>query len=136
MDREFRDRHDIPGRDPESEFEDEGIPDLQEGSPAQDWSEDPQRAPIPRDEPTAVEDFGVTPDEHSTGEPLADRLDREVPDEQAAPAREDPTRPAGRLVAPDEGAHPDEEKDEEATEVGPDAGGYTAEEEAMRVRPE
>ena len=97
MDREFRDPHDVPGRDPESEFEDEGIPDLQEGSPAQDWAEDPQRAPIPRDEPTAVEDFGVTADEHSTGEPLDDRLDREVPDQQAAPARGKVVRNARRV---------------------------------------
>src|SRR5262249_46501743 len=37
---------------------------------------------------------------------------------------------AGRLVAEDEGAHPDEEADLVASDVGPDAGGATAEEAA------
>ncbi len=45
-------------------------------------------------------------------------------------------RPAGRIVAPDEGVREDVEPDEVAEEVGPDAGGYTAEEAAMRVEPE
>jgi hypothetical protein len=43
---------------------------------------------------------------------------------------------AGRIVAPDEGAHPDAEPDQVAGEAGPDMGGYTAEEAAMRVEPE
>jgi hypothetical protein len=62
-------------------------------------------------------------------------------DEPVAPAGEGPpaeeeVRPAGRLVAPDEGTRTDTEKDEVAMEVGPDAGGYTAEEAAVRVEPE
>lgn len=48
----------------------------------------------------------------------------------------DEPRPAGRLVAPDEGTHSDTEPDEIASEVGPDGGGYSAEESAMRVEPE
>src|ERR1700746_2226061 len=40
---------------------------------------------------------------------------------------------AGRLVAEDEGAHPDEEADLVASDVGPDAGGATAEEAAVHV---
>jgi len=40
---------------------------------------------------------------------------------------------AGRLVAEDEGAHPDEEEDLVATDVGIDGGGATAEEAAMHV---
>jgi hypothetical protein len=40
---------------------------------------------------------------------------------------------AGRLVAEDEGAHPDEEEDLVATDVGVDGGGATAEEAAMHV---
>ncbi len=43
---------------------------------------------------------------------------------------------AGRIVAPDEGTRTDAEPDEVAQEVGPDLGGYTAEEAAMRVEPE
>jgi len=40
---------------------------------------------------------------------------------------------AGRLVAEDEGAHPDEEEDLVASDVGIDGGGATAEEAAMHV---
>jgi hypothetical protein len=40
---------------------------------------------------------------------------------------------AGRLVAEDEGAHPDEEEDLVATDVGIDGGAATAEEAAMHV---
>jgi Family of unknown function (DUF5709) len=40
---------------------------------------------------------------------------------------------AGRLVAEDEGAHPDEEPDLVASDVGIDAGGATAEEAAVHV---
>lgn len=57
------------------------------------------------------------------------------PEEPSGQVWDEP-RPAGRLVAPDEGTHPDVEKDEIADEVGPDSGGYSAEEAAMRVEPE
>ena len=40
---------------------------------------------------------------------------------------------AGRLVAEDEGAHPDEEADLVASDVGVDAGGASAEEAAVHV---
>lgn len=40
---------------------------------------------------------------------------------------------SGRLVAPDEGAHEDEEKDVIATDVGIDGGAASAEEAAMHV---
>ena len=185
----------IPEPDPRSRFEDEGIPDLQDGSPEQERAVDPQEAPVPADQPMAIDDFGTTADEQAAGAPLDDRLGREVGEEQPmfgagpAPARdqepetgtvgaaedrvtadsglgagadlstdfepgpgadhgspaqpeepsgqiwEDP-RPAGRLVAPDEGAHADDEPDEVAAEAGPDRGGYPAEEAAMRVEPE
>jgi hypothetical protein len=50
---------------------------------------------------------------------------------------EEPTaRPAGRIVEEDEGARPDTEKDAVAYEAGPDAGGFSAEERAMRVEDE
>jgi hypothetical protein len=178
----------MPERDPHSEFEDEGIPDLQAGRPEQEWAVDPQRAPLPADHPTAVEDFGTTAAEQSEGEPLDQRVAREVPEDQAmfgageepavAPAvqpadeilpdpdatdrsddldavspdsglgvgsdldtefqpdtgtpgewpaqPEEPSgqvweepRPAGRLVAPDEGAHGDEEADPTAAATPP-----------------
>ncbi len=185
----------IPERDPRSRFEDEGIPDLQDGTPEQRWAVDPQEAALPGDEPVAMDDFGTTGAEQREGESLDGRLNREVPEEQALFAagpeddeledeeplgdsleepdeneltpdggldtdpdldtiyeREagavldgaaqpsgagwDEPRPAGRLVTPDEGAHPDVEADEVAREVGPDAGGFSAEEDAMRVDPE
>ncbi|GII00301.1 DUF5709 domain-containing protein [Planobispora takensis] len=190
----------IPEHDPHSRLEDEGIPDLQDGTPQQQWAVDPQEAPIPGDRPMALDDFGTTVDEQIQGESLEGRIRREVPEEQPVfgvdpgqragrmdddrddlelsasgpeprvteesglgvgsdldtrfeegddldqpwPAQpEEPSgavwddpRPAGRLVAPDEGAHEDAEPDLVAREVGPDMGGYTAEEAAMRVEPE
>jgi uncharacterized protein DUF5709 len=43
----------------------------------------------------------------------------------------DPGRPVGRIVEPDEGAHPDEEADAIAYDAGAAGGGPTAEESAM-----
>ena len=40
---------------------------------------------------------------------------------------------AGRLVAPDEGAHPDEESDEIASDVGPAGYASSAEEAAVHI---
>lgn len=186
--------HRTPEPDPRSRFEDEGIPDLQDGTPEQQWAVDPQEAPVPADQPVAVDDYGTTVDEEVQGEPLDSRLEREAPEEQprlgadqpGSPEAEaggnageaedcvtpdsglgvgsdlntgyqqdsgvepewpaqpeepsgqvwDETRPAGRLVGPDEGTHTDTEPDEVAQEAGPDRGGYTAEETAMRAEPE
>jgi hypothetical protein len=41
----------------------------------------------------------------------------------------------GRVVAPDEGAHGDAEKDEVATDVGRDGGAMSAEEAALHLEP-
>jgi hypothetical protein len=176
-----------PERDPRSEFEDEGVPDLQDGTPEQRWAVDPQQAPLPGDRPIAIDDYGTTAEEQYEGESLTGRLAREVPEEQPifgeeGPAAEpvadeepltedgglgvgadldteleedieiddawpgqpeepsgqvwDEPRPAGRLVAEDEGAHPVGDDPETATEVGPDGGGFTAEEAAMHVEPD
>jgi hypothetical protein len=134
------------GREIPSRFEDEGIPDLQEGTPEQHWSRDPQEAPLPGREPTAVLDHGTTGAEQREGQPHDLRLSREEPDvgPDDIPADAEPDLDAddpafdevGRLVAPDEGARVDDEKDEVATDVGPDFGGFTAEEAAMHVEPE
>jgi hypothetical protein len=114
--------------------EDEGIPDLQDGTPEQYWAEDPQEAAIPGDRPMAMDQFGTTEEETRQGEPLDARLRREEPD--GPPIRDEPLRPAGRIVEEDEGAHPDTESDAVATEVGDDGGGYSAEERAMRIEDE
>jgi Family of unknown function (DUF5709) len=125
----------MTNRDPRSELEEEGIPDLQDGYPQQQWAEDPQQAPVPGDEPVALEDFGTTAEEEREGESLDGRLSREEPDVGAGGATEIP-RGAGRLVQQDEGVRDDTESEEIAEDVGPDSGGFTAEEAAMRVERE
>lgn len=68
------------------------------------------------------------------GESLDERLADEEPDITAEHVTDaDPDPRAGRLVAPDEGAHADREEDEVATDVG--AAGYasSAEEAAVHV---
>ncbi|GAB3966557.1 hypothetical protein GCM10029978_032000 [Actinoallomurus acanthiterrae] len=143
--------HPHPEPDPYSEFEDEGIPDLEDSYPEREWAQDPQRAPVPRDEPTALDDFGTTAEEQREGEPLEGRLRREVPDPSLGggrgavdahdaaerefdPVREQETpRRAGRIVEEDEGVRTDTEKDAVAEEVGPDQAGFSPEERAMRV---
>jgi hypothetical protein len=74
-----------------------------------------------------------TPEEELEGESLDQRLSEEVPDVSVddLTGEEDPR--AGRLVAPDEGAHPDEEKDEIATDVGPAGYASSAEEAAVHI---
>jgi hypothetical protein len=129
-----------PGRDPESAFEDEGIPDMQDGTPEQQWASDPQEQPLPGDEPVGVDEYGTTADEQYENESLDRRLAREEV-EPEEPAAGDDAEAAGedlgpvRVVEPDQGAAPDTEKDMIAEDVGPDAGGYGPEERAMRIEP-
>ena len=192
-----------PEHDPYSTSEDEGIPDLQAGTPERQWTVDPEEEALPGDRPIALDDFGTTGAEEARGESLSGRLAREEPEEQPYLGAGEPwrlrldstgeveeaeetggfeeeeeaergepplteegglgvgsdlstdyeygdyegrpvpsgqvwdlPRPAGRLVAPDEGVREDTEPDEVAEEVGPDAGGYSAEEGAMRVERE
>jgi hypothetical protein len=103
--------------------------------------------------------FGVTADEQRDGESLDAELAEEEPDLSLDPdgdgepwagtgdgvedvAEEDldglllddgPDPRAGRLVAEDEGAHPDEEADLVARDAGIDGGGASAEEAAVHV---
>jgi Family of unknown function (DUF5709) len=102
---------------------------------------------------------GSTASEQQAGESLDQRLAEEEPDvagevdEEPATdlaADEDagdedvdglllddgPDPRAGRLVAGDEGAHPDEEADLVARDAGIDGGGATAEEAAVHVVPD
>jgi Family of unknown function (DUF5709) len=123
-------------RDFDSELEDDGIPDLQDGYPQQYWAEDPQRAPVPGDRPIALDDFGTTAEEQREGESLDGRLSREEPDVGEPGASTATPRETARLVQQDEGVHTDTESQEIATDVGQDTGGFTAEEAAMRVEDE
>ncbi|MDT4938874.1 MAG: hypothetical protein QOG80_2545 [Pseudonocardiales bacterium] len=87
----------------------------------------PEREPHNlRDAPTAFEEF--------EGESLDQKLAEEEPDVAPEDVAFDDEQPrAGRLVAPDEGAHEDEEKDEVAADLGPAGYGSSAEEAAMHI---
>jgi Family of unknown function (DUF5709) len=75
-----------------------------------------------------------TAEEELDGIPLDERLRQEEPDVSPSDLTGDEEPRAGRLVAPDEGAHPDEEKDEVATDVGPAGYASSAEEAAVHIR--
>ena len=78
--------------------------------------------------------WGTTEWEQEQGESLDQRLSEEEPDISADDLSYDEPDPrAGRLVAPDEGAHEDEEKDEVAQDVGRAGFAASAEEAAVHV---
>lgn len=102
----------------------------------------------PPEKPLGVTKYGTTAAEQHQGESLDQRLAQERPD-VAEPQGDavgdlpggegepiDPeagTDRAGRLVAPDEGAHTDTTKEEIAADKGIDAGAAGAEEAAVHV---
>jgi hypothetical protein len=108
----------------------------------------------PPDRWSAGEGFGTTAAEEQEGESLDQLLAEEEPEpDPYADADRDPQadedRPAddlfgdaepeprsGRLVADDEGAHPDTEPDLVARDVGIDAGAASAEEAAVHIEDE
>ena len=84
----------------------------------------------------------LTEDELEDDDEDAEDLEEDEADEDDDAGDEDvdglllddgPDPRAGRLVAEDEGAHPDEEEDLVASDVGIDGGAATAEEAAMHV---
>jgi hypothetical protein len=80
--------------------------------------------------------YGTTVSEQREGESLDQRLAEEEPDVTADTLGDDDRGPqtrAGRLVAPDEGAHPDEEKDLIAFDAGKAGSAASAEEAAVHV---
>ncbi|MEU1166416.1 DUF5709 domain-containing protein [Streptomyces sp. NPDC005921] len=105
----------------------------------------------PPERPWAVEHTGVTAAEAQRGETLDERLAKEVPD-LAVPEGDDlgdtwdtdgellddevGDDRAGRLLAPDEGAHEVTDSDLFASDRGLDGAGASAEEAAMHVIPE
>ncbi|MEV0738183.1 DUF5709 domain-containing protein [Streptomyces sp. NPDC050549] len=114
-----------------------------------DGVEDPlDRGWSPPDRPWAVERADVTAAERQHGETLDQRLAEEVPDlavydgdglgdsedtdGELLDIEVGDTR-SGRLVAPDEGAHEDEESGLIATDVGIDGAAASAEEAAMHI---
>jgi len=90
--------------------------------------------------------FGTTAAEEGRGESLDDLLSEEESDagadepwtdEDDPSDDERPSEPrSGRLVAPDDGAHPDSEDNAVALDVGIDGGAATAEEAAVHLTEE
>jgi hypothetical protein len=95
---------------------------------------------VPNQKWSPGQGFGNTAAEQREGETLDMRIAQEEPDvfeqelgtENLEDAEVGDVR-AGRLVAPDEGAHEDTESDAVAYDVGIDGAGATAEEAAMHV---
>ncbi|MFF3695706.1 DUF5709 domain-containing protein [Streptomyces sp. NPDC002221] len=116
--------------DPEDTLNDRGADPYDEG-----WS--------PPERPLAVNHVGTTAQEQHDGESLDQRLAEEVPDpeidlgddeeDQELADAEVGDQRAGRLVAPDEGAHEDAEKDMLASDMGIDGAGASAEEAAVHL---
>jgi hypothetical protein len=117
--------------DPAAAPEDEGIPDLQDGTPEAQQAVDPQRMPVPGERPVAAESFGTTHAEQVEGEPLEDRLAEEEPDAGPGGAEETATPEAGQLSDdPLPGGRP-ANQDSFSTES--EAEGVSGEEEAVHV---
>ncbi|MEV0642566.1 DUF5709 domain-containing protein [Streptomyces sp. NPDC050619] len=122
--------------DAEDTLENDGVSDpLDRG-----WS--------PPERPWAVEHSGVTAAERRQGETLDQRLAEELPDpgmpdgDDIGDCADTDGEPldnevgadrSGRLVAPDEGAHEDEESALVATDVGIDGAAASAEEAAVHI---
>src|SRR5580698_9638756 len=127
----------------ENDLEDDGTLDASDTLDG-DPGDDPLDAGIlPPDRWSAGEGFGTTLAEERAGESLDQLLAEEVPDPdpyaEAAETEDDPLTGddleprAGRLVAEDEGSHPDTEADLVARDVGIDGGAASAEEAALHV---
>ncbi len=113
---------------PGDTLDDRNVEDvLDEGySPPERWS--------------AAEDYGNTADEALQGESFQQRMKQEVPDVdpyaengENVGGPEVGTARSGRLVAPDEGAGEDTEKDLVADDIGIDGAAASAEEAAVHV---
>jgi hypothetical protein len=130
----------------ENDLEDDGTLDASDTLDG-DPGDDPLDAGIePPDRWSAGERFGTTLSEERAGESLDQLLAEEEPEPdpyaegdlpQDAPLASDYPEPrAGRLVAEDEGAHPDTEPDLVARDVGIDGGAAGAEEAAVHIQDE
>jgi hypothetical protein len=130
------------------EQEDAAPLDLQDAVDERNYDDILDEGYSPPEKPLGVTKHGVTAAEQHEGETLDERLAQEVPDAgvpdgdgigdvpEGEGERVDPeagAARAGRLVAPDEGAHPDTTKEAVAADVGIDAGAAGAEEAAVHV---
>jgi hypothetical protein len=136
------------------DYQVEDSTDTLDGAPGDDPLD---RGVVPPERWSAGVRYGVTAEEQEEGESLDQLLAEEEPDETLDYDEDDededfgedddagdedvdglllddgPDPRAGRLVAEDEGAHPDEEEDLVASDVGIDGGAATAEEAAVHV---
>lgn len=147
MTESFSDRSDVPdddfgdtvyeGGDPDSDvFDPEDT--LTGGGDLESFDEPAETLYSPPDRQPRGTRWGTTEWEQEQGEPLDMRLSEEEPDIgddiSADDVSFDDADPrAGRLVAPDEGAHGDDEKDEIARDVGRAGYAASAEEAAMHI---
>ena len=126
-------------------------PDLENALDERNYDDILDEGYSPPERPLGVDRIGTTAAEQRDGESLDQRLAQEVPDVEPDPGdgigdlpggEGEPVDPdagaerAGRLVAPDEGAHPGTERQLIASDVGIDAGAAGAEEAAVHVVPE
>lgn len=139
---------DVYQPDASDQREDTGLLDV-EDTLENDGVDDPlDRGWSPPERPWAVERADVTAAERQQGETLDQRLAEELPDVVAPDGdgigdaegtdgelldNEVGAMRSGRLVAPDEGAHEDEESALVATDVGIDGAAASAEEAAMHI---
>ncbi|MGW5852458.1 DUF5709 domain-containing protein [Streptomyces sp. NPDC055254] len=123
-------------------------PDLQNALDGRTYDDTLDEGYSPPEKPLGVTKHGTTAAEQAEGEGLDARLSQElpevaawegdgigdVPDGEGEPVDvEAGLARAGRLVAPDEGAHPDTVKELTAQDRGIDGGAASAEEAAMHV---
>jgi hypothetical protein len=139
---------DVYQPEPSEQREDTGLLDA-EDTLEYDGVDDPlDRGWSPPERPWAVEHDGVTAAERRRGETLDQRLAEELPEPVAPDGdglgdcqgtdgelldNEVGTARSGRLVAPDEGAHEDEESALVAMDVGIDGAAASAEEAAVHI---
>ncbi|MDN0196596.1 DUF5709 domain-containing protein [Streptomyces sp. S.PNR 29] len=139
---------DVYQPDRSEQREDTGLLDA-EDTLEYDGVDDPlDRGWSPPERPWAVEHSGVTAAERRRGETLDQRLAEELPDPGEPDGdglgdcqgtdgelldNEVGAVRSGRLVAPDEGAHEDEEPALVATDVGIDGAAASAEEAAVHI---
>jgi hypothetical protein len=154
MDREDLDQDGFDTEDDELP-EDDGVLDPADSLETDDLDYDPLDTGIsPPERRPASERYGVTLDEARAGESLDQRLAEEEPELGQAPFSTGPDEPededrpeqdevfeesataeprAGRLIAPDEGAHNVEDNSYYARDAGIDGAGASAEEAAMHI---
>lgn len=115
-------------------LEEEGQPQLYDPPPGQDLDLDQTAPVVPGDRPRAATDWGTTSREERIDEPLAQRVQREVPEFDEGDLAEAQDALAPRLLEPDSDIDEiDVTAEAYALESEDDSAGLTAEESAMHI---